>query len=136
MRPIRKNSRIIEYTGKRVTWESVPADCDDTHTFLFGLGDGKIVIDPSVDGNEARWINHSCDPNCEAIEEGRCIFIYALRDIRSGEELLYDYQLEVDRLLTTEVAEESRCFCGTSRCRGTMMGKAGDRTRTPRKSQK
>src|SRR4030081_2448359 len=67
-RSIAKGSRIIEYTGRRMSWEDAPNDPDDPHTFNFGLDNGK-VIDPLVGGNEARWINHSCDPNCEAIEE-------------------------------------------------------------------
>ena len=121
-KPIRKGTRIIEYTGKRVLWESVPADLGDSHTFLFGLDNGIEVIDPTTDGNEARWINHSCEPNCEAIEdENDRVFIYALRDLRPGEELFYDYALQVDEPITKKVAEESKCFCGSARCRGTML---------------
>ena len=104
-----------------MTWESVPDESDDPHAFLFGLDDGTIVIDPTIGGNEARWINHSCDPNCEAIEEGGRVFIYALRDIRPGEELVYDYQLEVDEPRTKEVERESECYCGAANCRGTML---------------
>ena len=118
---IRTNTRIIEYTGKRVTWESVPNDSDGQHTFLFGLDDGIMVIDPEIGGNDARWINHSCDPNCEAIEEDGRVFIYALQDILPGEELSYDYQLEVDEPVTRETEQESKCLCKTSRCRGTML---------------
>jgi SET domain-containing protein len=118
---IRKNARIIEYTGKRVTWESVPEDSDNPHTFLFGLNGGVMVIDPRIGGNDARWINHSCDPNCEAIEEDGRVFIYALRNIRPGEELSYDYQLEVDEPRTRKAEAESRCFCGSAHCRGTML---------------
>jgi len=116
-----KGARIIEYIGKLILWENVPNDLDDPHTFLFGLDNGKEVIDPATGGNEARWINHSCDPNCEAIEKNGRVFIYALRNLRPGEELFYDYDLQVDEPITSEVAEESRCFCGTSRCRGTML---------------
>ena len=116
---IREKTRVIEYTGRRVTWEKVPDDSDDPHTFLFGLDDSVLVIDPTIGGNDARWINHSCDPNCEAIEADGCVFIYALRDIRPGEELSYDYRLEVDEPVTREKKQESKCFCGTSRCRGT-----------------
>ncbi len=126
---IRKNTRIIEYTGKRIAWESVPDDSDDPHTFLFGVDDGTVVIDPRVGGNDARWINHSCDPNCEAIEEDGRVFIYALRDIRPGEELFYDYQLEVDEPVTRETEQESKCFCGSSRCRATMLEKTAVRRR-------
>lgn len=122
VRPIRKGRRIIEYTGRRVPWKDIPDDVDEAHTFLFGINDGADVIDPSIDGNDARWINHSCDPNCEAVEEedGR-VFIEALRNIAPGEELFYDYQLEVDEKITDEVRSESKCFCGTNRCRGDMM---------------
>lgn len=120
--PIAKDTRIIEYTGTRVLWEDVPENLDDPRTFLFGLDNGKDVIDPAIGGNEARWINHSCDPNCEAIEDDdERIFIEALRDIEPGEELFYDYQLEVDEPITAEVKEESRCYCGASNCRGTML---------------
>ena len=121
-KPIHKGARIIEYTGKRVLWESVPHDTGNPHTFLFGLDNGTEVIDPATGGNEARWINHSCEPNCEAIEEeDERIFIYALRNLQPGEELFYDYALQVDGPITREVIEESRCFCGSSRCRGTML---------------
>jgi SET domain-containing protein len=121
-KPIRKGSRIIEYTGRRVPWKDIPDDWDDAHTFLFGINDGDDVIDPEIGGNEARWINHSCDPNCEAIEEdGGRIFIHALRHINPGEELFYDYQLEVDDPITSEVTAESKCFCGSANCRGTML---------------
>ncbi len=99
----------------------MPNDLNDPHTFLFGLDNGKDVIDPRTGGNEARWINHSCDPNCESIEENGRVFIYALRNLRPGEELFYDYALQVDEPITREVEKESRCFCRTSRCRGTML---------------
>src|SRR3954454_6928597 len=119
---IPKDRQIIEYKGKRVPWKDVPDVVDETHTFLFGVNDGADVIDPSIDGNEARWINHSCEPNCEAIEEeGGRIFIEAIRNIAPGEELFYDYQLELDEKVTEQVRAESRCFCGASRCRGDML---------------
>jgi len=121
-RPIRKGARIIEYTGRRIPWSSVPEDLDDERTYYFGLDNGKEVIDPTVGGNEAQWINHSCDPNCEAIEDTRGrVFIYALRNLRPGEELFYDYRLEVAVPRTKEVEEENRCACGSSNCRGTML---------------
>jgi SET domain-containing protein len=124
-RPIRKGRRIIEYTGRRVRWKDVPADVKEAHTFLFGINDGVDVIDPKIGGNEARWINHSCHPNCEAVEEeeGR-VFIYALRNIKVGEELSYDYQLEVDEPITRAVKAENACHCGSKNCRGTMLGAA------------
>jgi len=120
-RPIRKGRRIIEYTGRRVAWKSIPADVNGAHTFLFGINDGTDVIDPEIGGNEARWINHSCDPNCEAIEEDDRIYIYAMRDIQPGEEILYDYALELDEPITDELKKEFECFCGSPKCRGTML---------------
>jgi SET domain-containing protein len=123
-RPIRKGTRIVEYTGKRILWEDAEDDRDDGHTFLFGLDNGKEVIDPTVGGNDARWINHSCNPNCEAIEDDdERVFIYALRDLKPGDELFYDYALQVDEPVTKEVEMESECHCGSAKCRGTMLEK-------------
>ncbi len=125
---IRKGARIIEYAGKRMAWADVPNDDDDPHTFIFGLDHGQ-VINAEIDGNEARWINHSCDPNCEAIGEDGGIFIYALRDIQPGEELSYDYALQLDEPITKKLIREHKCHCGTSRCRGTMLEIKKKRTR-------
>jgi len=79
------------------------------------------VINPEIGGNDARWINHSCDPNCEAIEEDDRIFICAIRDIEAGEELFYDYALEIDEPITEESKKKYACRCGSSNCRGTML---------------
>lgn len=122
---IRKGWRIIEYRGKRSTWEVASeqpySDPDDPfHTFLFELSDGT-VIDAAGKGNEARWINHSCTPNCETIEEGDRVFIHAVRTIRAGEELTYDYQLILDEPITRRLRKSYACGCGTPECRGTML---------------
>jgi uncharacterized protein len=117
---IKKGKRIIEYTGRRVTDEEAPDDRESAHTFNFGLSNGK-VIDPIIDGNDARWINHSCDPNCEAIEVRNRVFIHALRDITPGEELFYDYSLEIDEPITPKSKKQYECLCGESSCRGTML---------------
>jgi SET domain-containing protein len=117
---ISEGARIIEYTGKRMSWDDAPNDPDDPHTFNFGLENGQ-VINPEIDGNEARWINHSCEPNCEAIEEDDRIFIYALRDIQPGDELFYDYALELDEPITKKLQKEFKCICGEANCRGTML---------------
>ena len=120
----RKGERIIEYTGRRVSWASIPDHLDDGRIYYFGVGDGSVVIDPSVGGNEARWINHSCAPNCD-IQETRSqrIFIHALRTIQPGEELFYDYRLELDEDVerTKEVEQECPCHCGAPNCRGTLL---------------
>ena len=120
-RLIKKGTRIIEYTGKRIPDHERPEDDDTSHTFYFGLDNG-LVIDPRVGGNAARWINHSCEPNCEAIEKRSRVFIYAMRDIYPGEELLYDYALEIDEPITERAKKQYRCLCGNSNCRGTMVG--------------
>jgi uncharacterized protein len=120
MESIPKSTRIIEYTGQRVSWEGAPNDDNDPHTFNFGLDNGE-VINPEIGGNDARWINHSCDPNCEAIEEDDRIFIDALRDIQVGEELFYDYALEIDEPITEESKKKFACHCRSSNCRGTML---------------
>jgi uncharacterized protein len=119
--PIRKGARIIEYKGAVVPWEKATPQADGPHTFLFGLTNGRDVIDPEMGGNEARWINHSCAPNCEAIEEGDRVFIYALRALTPGEELFYDYGLEVDEPRTKKLEREYRCHCGSPACRGTLL---------------
>jgi uncharacterized protein len=125
---IRKGTRIIEYRGERSTMAAVcerphsdPAN--PHHTFIFELGDGT-VIDASVNGNSARWINHSCDPNCEVIEDNGRLFIYALRTIRGGDELSFDYRLSWDDSVTERPADAHRCGCGTTKCRGTMLREA------------
>ncbi|MEO5700904.1 MAG: SET domain-containing protein-lysine N-methyltransferase [Casimicrobiaceae bacterium] len=125
-RTIRKGAQIIEYRGQRTTWDigserQGEDDDDPNHTFLFELDDGR-VIDASVRGNAARWINHSCDPNCEAIEddEGR-VFIHARRTIKQGDELAYDYRLHLDGRVTKALREAYACRCGAKRCRGSML---------------
>ena len=127
-RTIRKGADIVEYRGQRITMKEADrrpdSDPDNPyHTFLFELDDGR-VIDAAVRGNAARWINHSCAPNCEPYEDddGR-VFIAAKRTIRKGEELGYDYRLNVDGRVTKEMREAYTCRCGAPRCRGTMLGK-------------
>ena len=126
-RTIREGERIIEYRGERITWKEAdrrpPSDPDDPHhTFYFSLDDGRHVIDANVGGNAARWINHSCEPNCETEEtdEGR-VYIQAIRNIRRGEELLYDYCLIVEERLTPTLKRQYRCLCGSIQCLGTIL---------------
>jgi hypothetical protein len=92
------------------------------HTFFFSLSCGKI-IDGGDGGNESRFINHSCAPNCEGHENsaGNRVFIVALRDIAKDEELLYDYALVIDDDITPTLQKQYRCLCGASTCRGTML---------------
>lgn len=125
IRPIKKGERLIEYVGERITHEQADLRYDDEsmdehHTFLFTIS-SRTVIDATYDGNESRFINHSCDPNCEAeIERGR-VWISAVRDIAVGEELHYDYAYERSGDETEEDEERYKCLCGTARCRGSIM---------------
>lgn len=108
---IRKGTRIIEYTGERITNEEADRRYEDRDdTYLFGLSDGKSVIDGE---GKAAFINHSCNPNCEAIEMRGRVWIVALRDIRPGEELSYEYNLY-------DGDGEAPCGCGALNCRGSL----------------
>lgn len=124
-RPIAKGEVVIEYTGEIITWEEAldrhPHDpADPNHTFYFHLDDGH-VIDGKHNGNAAKWINHSCKPNCEADQEGDRVFIKALRAIPAGEELFYNYGLVIDEPMTPKLKREFACHCGAKRCTGTML---------------
>jgi SET domain-containing protein len=127
-RKIPKDTRIIEYRGevidddegdRRYPW----SDDGRHHTFLFRLDSG-MVIDAGRNGNAAKYINHSCDPNCEAVEtdDGR-VFIYALRDIARGEELTYDYNYILDEPHNAANKKLYPCHCGSVRCRGTILAR-------------
>ena len=90
------------------------------HTFYFHLDDGH-VIDGKYKGNSAKWINHSCDPNLEAEQDGDRVFLKATRDIAVGEELFFDYGLIIDARMTAKLKKEYACWCGSPKCRGTML---------------
>jgi uncharacterized protein len=124
-RPIAKGARIIEYLGERITPEEADERYDDDaverpHTFLFTVN-RKTVIDAARQGNEARFINHSCDPNCEAVVEAGHVFIEAIRDIPPDAELTYDYHLERPGRYRAEWKERYACHCGALSCRGTLL---------------
>ncbi len=125
LRNIRKGTRLIEYLGQRISWRTADKRYDDEkmgrhHTFLFTVDD-KVVIDAAVNGNDARFLNHSCDGNCEAITERKRIFIEARRSIKAGEELLYDYQYERTEDHTEEDEKFYACRCGSPKCRGSIL---------------
>ena len=124
-RPIKRGTRIIEYLGERITPKEGDKRYDDGkmgrhHTFLFSV-DSRVCIDAGVNGNDARFINHSCDPNCEAVDEKRRIYIEAIRDIAPGEELAYDYAYERDGTEDEEWERHYICKCGAANCRGTIL---------------
>jgi len=125
LQAIAAGATIIEYTGEVISWKEAlrrhPHDPKDpNHTFYFHIDDGH-VIDAKQGGNASRWINHSCDPNCEADEEDGRVFIKALRDLSPGEELFYDYGLVIDERYTAKLKKEYACRCGSAACRGTML---------------
>lgn len=125
LRALRAGERIFEYKGKVTTWREATrwnARRDESgHTFLFGLSDGR-VIDGGRGGNGARWLNHACAANCEAIEDDGRVFIEAVRDIAPGEELFIDYALVIEQCEADEAQRQYACRCGSSLCRGTMLG--------------
>lgn len=124
-RDIPKGTRIIEYTGEKITNAEADRRYDDEsmkrhHTFLFVLN-GRTCVDAAFEGNEARFLNHSCAPNCEAVIERGHIWIDALADIPAGSELLYDYQYEDDPEYTQDDLRFYACHCGAPNCRGTIV---------------
>ncbi len=126
LQPIAAGEMVIEYKGETISWPEAlrrhPHDpSDPNHTFYFSLDDGSHVIDGKVQGNSARWINHACEPNCEADEIDGRVFIKALRDLQPGEELFYDYGLVIDERYTAKLKKEYECRCGSSGCRRTML---------------
>jgi SET domain-containing protein len=129
---IRARTAIIEYTGELITHvegdRRYPSDPDaPEHTFLLTLDDER-VIDANVGGNAARYVNHSCDPNVEPIRFGDRMWLVSIRDIRAGEELAYDYAIELDEHHTPAVKARFPCRCGSRRCRGSIL--RPKRTRT------
>ena len=125
IRPIAAGERIIEYRGERITWDDATeraarAGGPVNHTFYFSLADGR-VIDGGRRGNDARWINHACTPNCEAFEDEGRVYIHAMRDIDAGEELNYNYALIYDEPHTARLKKLFACRCGTPGCTGTML---------------
>ena len=107
----------------------------DNHTFLF-IVDRSVVIDAGVNGNDARFINHSCDPNCESVIDDRRVFIEAIRTIQPGEELTYDYQIGRDRDDPPTSMRSSPASCGAGKCRGSMLWPPRRKARAPRRAGK
>ena len=135
---ILKGARIIEYVGRHLPWKEAmdlpPHDPKQPyHTFLFSLDNGD-VIDAGTGGNDSRWINHSCEPNCETSEEDDRIFVDALRALQPGEELFYDYKIVPAERRTKKLEREFACRCGSVKCRGTMIAPPEPRKKSKAKS--
>jgi len=126
-RRIPSGTRLIEYVGERITPAEADARYPDQpgtphHTCLFAIDD-DIVIDAAVDGNDARFINHSCDPNCDAVVEDDRIWIETIRNVEPGEELAYDYAFVLPERHTMAARRRFPCRCGSASCRGTMLAR-------------
>jgi SET domain-containing protein len=126
-RRIPKGTRILEYRGQRITPEEADDRYDDDamdvhHTFLF-IVDDETIVDAAVNGNAARFINHSCDPNCDAVIEDGRIWIETIRDVQPGEELAYDYAYVLEERHTPAAKRRFPCRCGAATCRGTILAK-------------
>jgi SET domain-containing protein len=124
---ITRGTRLIEYAGERLTPAEADARYPDDeavrhHTYLFAIDD-DVVIDAAVNGNEARFINHSCDPNCDAVIDDGRIWIETIRDVEPGEELAYDYAYTLEERHTPAAKKRFPCHCGSVRCRGTILAK-------------
>ena len=140
-RYIRKGTRIVEYKGERIDNDEADRRYDDDkmkrhHTFLFTLS-SKVVIDgaQTAGGGDASFINHSCEPNCEAVITGKKIFIHALHGIEPGTELAYDYQYERTGKNDAELEKFYLCKCGAPTCRGTIMKPAKKRRSSAKKKR-
>src|SRR3546814_9589124 len=119
---------MTAYDMRISDWSSDVCSSDLGHTFLFTRND-DYVIDANAEGNIARLINHSCKPNCEAVIEenpkGKAhkdkVFIEAIRAIKPGEELTYNYGITLDEPHTAKVKKLWGCKCGMKNCTGTML---------------
>lgn len=135
-RNIPKGTRIIEYMGKRKSLSRQLVEISEgkpTHIYTFRLSE-HTVIDGALNGNEARFINHSCNPNCETYTFDDKVYIYAMRDIKRGEELSYDYHLGTSMRGGMKQIDKSLyvCRCGSPHCTGTMISEKKRRARTNR----
>lgn len=111
---IASGTRVIEYVGEKISKRESLARCEKNNQYIFAL-DEEHDLDGNVDWNLARFLNHSCAPNCEARWEDGCIWVVAIRDVRAGEELTFNYNYDL------EDYREHRCRCGAPECVGFMV---------------
>ena len=131
VRRIAAGVRLGEYTGERLTPEQAEARYPDGagerhHTYLFAIDDedgSEVVIDAAVGGSDARFITHSCAPNCDAVVVDGRIWIETIRDVEPGEELAYDYAYVLEERHTLAAKRRYPCHCGAPECRGTILAK-------------
>ena len=111
---LKKGMRIIRYTGEKITREESDRRLEAGNVYIFGL-DERYSIDGKDLGNTARYINHSCDPNCQTEQFNNTIWIVAIKDIQEGEELTYNYGYD------DKDYENNPCNCGAKNCCGYIL---------------
>jgi uncharacterized protein len=121
-RRISAGTRILEFAGRRITLEEAEQRRQPGRRVVLLKVARGLFIDPEQEGNEARYVNHSCEPNCEAIVEEERIFIEAIQDIPAGAELTFDYALDREGELPGNRRGHFTCRCGARTCRGSMLG--------------
>ena len=141
LQPIPAFTRLIEYTGERVSHEVADARYEaeeaagNTHTVLFTVDD-KTVIDAGVGGNDARFFNHSCGPNCQSRIIRRRVYLETIRDVEPGDELTYDYEIAREGESEETARRKWPCHCGAPNCRGTLLLPPPKRAKSRRKAKR
>ncbi|MCL1888592.1 MAG: SET domain-containing protein-lysine N-methyltransferase [Kiritimatiellaeota bacterium] len=118
---IPKGTRVAEYTGVVCREADYAYEDEGDYVVLFSIGRGRVLDPRKGNASVARWINHSCEPNCAASQDGGRIFIEAERALRAGEELFYNYDIRIGRRPNAKDREKFVCRCGSPKCRGTML---------------
>ena len=116
-----KGARVAEYTGVVCRDEDYAYDNEGDYVILFSIGKGRVIDPRKGNAGVAHFINHSCEPNCHAFQEGDRIFIETLRRMKAGEELFYNYDVRLGRRANAEDRRKYACRCGSKKCRGTML---------------
>jgi SET domain-containing protein len=111
---IPKETYVIEYMGEKIDKKEAERRCEADNRYIF-VYDDEYDLDGSVDWNLARWINHSCEANCETLDDEGKIWIMAMRDIEAGEELSFNYCYDLDEY------QDHPCRCGSDNCVGYIL---------------
>jgi hypothetical protein len=113
-RALARGERVVEYTGEKITKAESLGRCEAGNWFIFSLDD-EFDLDGNTAGNPARWLNHSCAPNCEAQYLDGRVWITARRDIAAGEEITFNYGYTLDEY------REHPCRCCAPACAGWIV---------------
>ena len=111
---ITKGAIVLEYKGELIDKQESARRCEQNNVYIFGLNE-RHDLDGNVDWNPARFVNHSCSPNCEAVLEDDRIWLVASSDIRAGEELTFNYGFDLQNY------REYPCGCGSPNCVGFIV---------------